>query len=69
MGHSGVVQGAKCFGVLRDAGVKGVDQRAVIHGAGYGGVSKDAGCFKGEQNLEHGVVSRGTGQQDEVQGL
>ena len=46
MGHTGFVQGAECFWVIRDTGVQGV-----------------------EQNLEHGVVSQGAGQQDEVQGL
>ena len=62
MGHSGVVQGEECFGVVRDVGVQGVDHMVVRQGPGLGGVSQDAGHFNGEQNLEHGVVAQGTGQ-------
>ena len=66
MGHSGFVQGAECFRVIQDTGVQGVDHCGVRKGAGHGGVSEDAGLFKGEQNLEHGAVVQGAGQQDEV---
>ena len=46
-----------------------MDYRGVRQVAGHCGVSQDAGRFKGEQNLEHGAVVQGAGQQDEVRGV